>query len=77
MEGLLKHGVVHGMDGQGTVAILVFGIVVGLRIVGQQYMVVHGLNDAKQQIIAEELLMIHGIVIIGGEKRDLQHPMKL
>ena len=47
MEGLLKHGVVHGMDGTGNVVKYVFGMEVQIlcQIASQIHqMLVHGNN---------------------------------
>ena len=80
MEELLKHGVVNMVIGERTVAILVFGImevqVHGCQNVWRHYLVVRGIIVAKQIIIVEELNMMVHFIVIGIEKRDLQHPIK-
>ena len=82
MEDLLKHGVVHGMDGTGNAVMYVFGMEVQIlcQIASQIHqMLVRGNNVAKQTItVGTFISMVHGIVIHGwgGEKRDLHHPTK-
>ena len=82
MEMLLKHGVVHGMDGTGNVVKYVFGMEVQIlcQIASQIHqMLIHGNNVAKQTItVGTFISMVHFIVShgCGGEKRDLQRPTK-
>ena len=82
MEGLFKHGVVHGMDGTGNAVMYVFGMEVQIlcQIASEIHqMLVRGNNVAKQKItVGKFILLVHGTVIhgLGGEKRDHQHPTK-